>query len=424
MIRGMLSRIDSVALRRGHRKSGSCFRISGWIWMIGVSTMLGLSPGAQGAMGPGGELAIGLYQSLSQREPRSNFVVSPYALRAALGMLALGARGRTQQQLQHLSDLRSAVIPSTSLVLANRLWLQGAYVLGEKYQSNVERDYGAAPWLMDFSAPTDFLGDRINGWTTEKTLGKVGASLVPGDLQTHFQMVLTSGFYFRGNWAQPFQESANRQTFNSTVLGDGPVLVPFIENQGPYATAHLPEFQVIDLPYTTSDLSMAIFLPPAGGHFEELEKHLGSGEIQRALKQLQVRTVAVSLPTFSMDYRAEFAADLARLGANDAFDPKLADFSGMLAPRGGEGASLGDPPPVPRRGLYVDRVAQSTSFVLTADGTELSGESTEEIAPRTLASTTQVESFRVDRPFVFMVYHRGNHSVLSWGRILRPDGGR
>src|SRR5690349_96185 len=72
-------------------------------WLVFGVALVALVPGSSGtsfaSQNPGAEFSFRLYKGMAKINSDKNFVFSPFALRSALGIAALGARGRTQKQL-------------------------------------------------------------------------------------------------------------------------------------------------------------------------------------------------------------------------------------------------------------------------------------------------------------------------------------
>ena len=85
----------------------------------------------------------------------------------------------------------------------------------------------------------------------------------------------------------------------------------------------------------------------------------------------------------------------------DAFNDRVANFSGMT----------------PTRGLVVSEVVHKSFVEVTEEGTEASAATGVAIIKEAGRNS---ESFRCDRPFLFLIKHIKTNSILFCGRVSSP----
>ena len=107
------------------------------------------------------------------------------------------------------------------------------------------------------------------------------------------------------------------------------------------------------------------------------------------------------LPRFKVEESYDLVPTLQALGMVDAFRDGVADFSGMTK--------------VP--GLVVSTVVHKCFVEVSEEGTEASAATGVEIIKRAGINS---ESFRCDRPFLFLIKHIKTHSILFCGRVTSP----
>jgi serpin B len=83
----------------------------------------------------------------------------------------------------------------------------------------------------------------------------------------------------------------------------------------------------------------------------------------------------------------------------DAFDPDLADLTGMM--RSG--------------GLFIDHVKHKTFVDVNEEGTEAAA-----VTSVGIGVTSAKPIFLVDRPFVFAIRERFSGTILFLGRMMEP----
>ena len=111
--------------------------------------------------------------------------------------------------------------------------------------------------------------------------------------------------------------------------------------------------------------------------------------------------VDLYLPRFKVEESYKLVPTLRALGMVDAFNDRVANFSGMT---GG-------------RGLVVSKVVHKCFVEVTKEGTEASAATGVEIIIRAGINS---ESFRCDRPFLFLIKHIKTNSILFGGRVSSP----
>lgn len=108
-----------------------------------------------------------------------------------------------------------------------------------------------------------------------------------------------------------------------------------------------------------------------------------------------------------MAWEGAFREVLARLGMAEAFDPRVADFSGMVA----DGS----------RDLFISEVLQKAAIDVTETGTEAAAATA--VPVPSIAEHREEERptlFHADRPFVYLIRHRETGTILFLGRMLNP----
>ena len=144
-----------------------------------------------------------------------------------------------------------------------------------------------------------------------------------------------------------------------------------------------------------------LFVVPDAGRFDEVAGASGTlfGEARDALAEAEIQ---LALPRFEFRTQASLPDTLRPLGMIDAFDPGLADFSGITAT---------DP-------LFISDVIHEVFVSVDEAGTEAAA-ATAVIVGRGGPPERPVV-LTVDRPFLFWVYDRATGSVLFMGRVLDP----
>ena len=361
--------------------------------------------------------ALNLYHSLRSRP--GNLFLSPYSISSALAMTYAGARGETAAQMRStlhfaLPDgtLHSAFHALDSILtsrtdgsgalrldLANAIWGQSDYPFTPEYLSLLADAYVAEVERADFAVDPEAARTQINAWVLRKTSGKIAELLAPGVVTTGTRLVLANAIYFYGMWKMPFDK--DKTVLAPSYLLDGKqVLVPMMQRKAMYRYAEGPEYQAIELPYNGETLAMLILLPRPGS-FPAFETGFTAARLAAILDALHPQEVALSLPRFEFNAKFALAETLAALGMPVAFQPALADFSGM------DGT----------RDLSIDFVIHKAFISVDEEGTEAAA-ATGVGMRLTLATTMNVE-----HPFLFLIRDVETGALLFVGRVVDPTAG-
>jgi serpin B len=120
------------------------------------------------------------------------------------------------------------------------------------------------------------------------------------------------------------------------------------------------------------------------------------------------KPVALALPRFKAEFRADLKAPLRQAGIQKAFDPSDADFSGMLArPAGGER-------------VHIDQIVHRAVIEVAEESTEAAAATAVGVRSAAIARPIAPESFRVDHPFLFYLIDDTSGAILFQGRVADP----
>lgn len=376
--------------------------------------------------------AFDLYGLLAQ-ESQGNLVVSPYSISEALSMTYAGADGQTATQMAdalHFTLDQDALppafqslddglvshgtaganpdtgAPARALHIANGLWGEQTFPFDPAFSAQLDQFYGAGLQLTDFRNDPEGSRQQINGWVAEQTEDKI-QDIVPADAITpDTRLVLANAIYFYGGWQHTFSESATEDA-DFHLLDGSTVSVPFMSQTESFSYAQGDGFQVVELPYEGSGFAMTVILPDEG-QFETIEAGLDAATLDAALGQLSYTDVDLYLPKFKFDYSAALADSLQALGMTDAFDPNLADFSGML------GADAPEP-------LVISDVLHKAFIGIDEDGTEAAAATAVIMGAGAAAPPENPLELRIDRPFLFAIRDTQTGAILFLGRVTDPS---
>ena len=366
---------------------------------------------------------------LHQADGGDNLFLSPYSISVALAMTYAGTNGATESQLgsaMHFDlpeaelhpafnalDLtlagRAAEVPEPDtgepgdafeLSLVNQLFGQTGYPFESPFLDTLALNYGAGMRLLDFQADPETSRSLINDWVEAVTQERIEDLLPPGSISDLTRLVLVNAIYFKASWWAPFEASATTdQPFS--LLSGGTVTVPTMHGELETRFGSGDGFAVVDLPYVGEQLTMTLLVPDAG-RFTELRDGLRVETLDAALADLTVHQVTLAVPKFSFRTELDVVPPLQALGVIDAFDPLLADLSGMST------ASE----------LYVSGVYHQAFVAVDEAGTEAAAATAVVVGDE---SEPPHAELIVERPFLFLIRDRPTGALLFLGQVVDPS---
>ena len=364
------------------------------------------------------ELALDLMAAAPAEE---NLFVGSFSITSALGMTYAGAAGQTAEEMaavMHVNvedatfhEALGAVTRDLNgqhkgydLLSGNRLWGQKRLGFEQDFLDITAKDYGAELKELDFAGNTEGARKDINRWVSRETKGHIDEAVKPGDLSAATQLALTNVMYFHADWADAFDADATSpQDFTradgsvvSTSMMSGTRPAGFIAEEG---------VSVLRLPYKGEEISFVAILPAEADGLAALEESLSVSQLDAWMNQMgeDEGDVVIKLPKFSMRSRIQLNDLLVDLGMPSAFDPALADLSGMTQ----------------EAALYIDKVLHEAHIDLDEEGTTAVAFT---MVVTTETSFIQVErEFIADHPFLFIIRDDITGAILFMGRMADPS---
>lgn len=347
-------------------------------------------------------------------EENENMMLSPLSASTALTMLLNGCNTQTYLQIRDMLGYEGltmdeinaaynsltgqllAVDPEVKLALANAVWYRQGFFVKENYLNKMDSSFDAEIAALDFSSPSAL--ETINGWAGDNTNGKIPKVL--NEIDPDYVMFLMNALYFKGNWTYQFEESQTSDL--PFYLADGSILnvrtmrslVPAKMYAGNGATS-------VELPYGRQNFAMVLILPDAqlDDFLNEFDNTAWASITSGLDSFADPEEIEVSLPKFKFEYEKFLNDQLKSLGMLDAFDPTLADLTGISD-----------------AGIYVDFVKQNTFIDVNEEGTEAAAVTTIGIK-----EVSMPPSVVIDRPFIFAIRERLTNTLLFIGKVENPQ---
>jgi len=288
------------------------------------------------------------------------------------------------------------------LKIANSVWFDDNETLDANFESV----------LGDFAKQIDLGADEspfiVNGWVENQTNGLI-ESIVPEDnpLYPPSELIAINSIYLKASWRHPFDESkTNLDAFYSSASRNEEVSTAHFMNGVftglPYSHDALSGYQVIKLPFASSQVSMIVVLPLTEGSESVLSRDLLS-----ALEGLQSTQVALSVPKFKFEstYDDGLKSAIMQTGI-------VAPFSGGSLCGIFEDKKSCDT-------LFIGKIIQKTVIDVHEVGIEAAAV-TAIMLGRSAPQFRDPVSMVCDHPFQFFIYDGGEDLVLFEGRVGMP----
>ena len=364
----------------------------------------------------GGNLQLALVADVD--DANSNLVFSPFSVGVALAMASAGANGDTAAQINEVlgvsPDSHSAFAALIGGVeasgkgtfsVANSLWTQDGMTINEAFNATLSEQYGAEPQSADFAGDPLAAVNDVNEWVAEATADRIPTLLSEEQVTELTRFILVNAVHLDAGWQWPFDPEST--TSDEFTRGDGSAVETDFMGQTLHALyAEHEGVQAITLPYDEG-FEMVVVLPSEGGlaDFEQAFAD-AQGDLDTVLGGFASAEVALELPKWDIDTRADLAPQLQELGMTLPFDRDNADFSNLTS----------DEP------LFVSAVVHQANITVDEQGTEAAAATAVNgvagAAPGTEPEPIEMD---VDRPFFFAIRDTESGAVLFQGHINDPS---
>lgn len=329
---------------------------------------------------------------LNTMEEGENTLISPLSVLGALALTANGAKGNTLTQMEEAfgmsidelcAFLQAYNNGGEELNVANSIWLR------EDYTEKVLPDFLAknSQWLKSetYSAPFD---DRtctdINNWVSDHTkqripqiLDRVGQDAV---------MYLINALAFDGEWADPFEDSYDREF--TTAAGTKQTVKTMYHTENVYLHDENAEGFMKYYKFNEGcGYAFVGLLPKPGMSLTEYVTTLRNGNLKALLDSRENTEVHMSMPKFKVEFGTLLNEPLQAMGITDAF-AGAADFSGIAG-------NPGD--------ISISRVIHKTFMEVDEDGTKAAAATVVEATEAAMIEEPEYKEVYLNRPFVYMI---------------------
>jgi serpin B len=292
--------------------------------------------------------------------------------------------------------------PKVQLKIANSLWAREGLILKPEFLERTRQHYEAKVTALDFNSPA--APDTINSWVKEKTDNLIDS--IVDRIESDAILFLINAIYFKGQWQKEFEKGKTKPDQFHLANGQQKE-VQMMSQSGSYAYLEGKDFQAVSLPYGAGRISMYLFLPAKDTTLNDFHKNLTSAEWETWMQSFRMTPGDVMLPRFKVDYEVKLNDALKALGMEEAFDPAVADFSGLAKVAVGQR-------------IFISEVRHKAFAEVNEEGTKAAAVTS---VTATLTSVTIPPKpfvMKVDRPFFFAIRDNTTGSLLFMGSVLEP----
>ena len=356
-------------------------------------------------------LSLELYRKLGEKT--DNWLVSPFSLQCALGMLSNGAAEETHDEILYalglsqysqeevnayfkkliegLSTVNSAITVKT----ANSVWGNAGVPLKEDFQKMNVENYSAMVSQLDFSDPSAV--DQINAWCNQTTEGLIPSIL--DEVNPTATVYLLNSLYFKARWESEFAPEKTQEGDFSALSGKM-VKADFMQTQRMAAYVENEWFTSTSLSYQNGSYVMRLILPQPEISIDQVLQALSESD-GNLWKNVVLADINLKMPRFTLENKMNLIPALQALGMKKAFTNE-ADFSSMSD-----------------IATYISLVQQATRLKVDEEGSEGAAVTVIEGDLMSPLPEEKVDFF-LDRPFLFQILEPATGTVLFMGQVGSP----
>lgn len=356
-------------------------------------------------------LSLELYRKLGEKT--DNWLVSPFSLQCALGMLSNGAAEDTRDEILHTLGLSQysqeevnayfrklieglhTVNSAITVKTANSVWGNAGVPLKEDFlKMNIE-NYSAMVSQLDFSDPSAV--DQINAWCNQTTEGLIPSIL--DEVNPTATVYLLNSLYFKARWESEFSPEKTQEGDFSALSGKM-VKADFMQTQRMAAYVENEWFTSTSLSYQNGSYVMRLILPQPEISIDQVLQALSESD-GNLWKNVVLADINLKMPRFTLENKMNLIPALQALGMKKAFTNE-ADFSSMSD-----------------IATYISLVQQATRLKVDEEGSEGAAVTVIEGDLMSPLPEEKVDFF-LDRPFLFQIIEPATGTVLFMGQVGAP----
>lgn len=320
-------------------------------------------------------------------------LVSPLSVLTALALVQNGAQGDTLAQLEQAlggldRDTLNAYMraycdfltESDELKIANSVWTDSSAEAKRAFLQKAVDSYSAQLFSAPLSDPKTV--ESINSWVKKNTDGMIPKIIEKAD--RYAVMMLVNAIAFDAKWETPYtNDDIEKLEFNS-YSGKSKKTEFMCSTESVY----LSDSDAVGFmkPYENGRFAFAALLPNEDVNIDDYIASLSGEKLMKIFSSAKKNEeVDVKMPKFKAEYSTQLIDTLKKMGIEDAFDRKSADFSSLIDKNDG---------------AYIGTVMHKTFIEVDQEGTRAAAST---LVGADTMSLMEPYSVCLNRPFVYMI---------------------
>lgn len=320
-------------------------------------------------------------------------LVSPLSVLTALALVQNGAQGDTLAQLEQAlggldRDTLNAYMraycdfltESDELKIANSVWTDSSAEAKRAFLQKAVDSYSAQLFSAPLSDPKTV--ESINSWVKKNTDGMIPKIIEDADRDA--VMMLINAVAFEAKWETPYtNDDIEKLEFNS-YSGKSKKTEFMCSTESVY----LSDSDAVGFmkPYKNGRFAFAALLPDEDVNIDDYIASLSGEKLMKIFSSAKKNEeVDVKMPKFKAEYSTQLIDTLKKMGIEDAFDRKSADFSSLIDKNDG---------------AYIGTVMHKTFIEVDQEGTRAAAATLVGISKMSMPAINPV---CLNRPFVYMI---------------------
>lgn len=374
---------------------------------------------AQNASQSVSEFAFDFFKYASEGNDK-NVVFSPFSISPTLGMVALGAKGETEQQISKVfhfdinnadfqsqmgklhGNISSSAGDSTEINIANRIWVENTYKINCKYSKKLKKQFKAQMHKTDFIGSPEPARLNINKTIEADTKEYIKDLLPQGSIDNLTRLVLTNAIYFKGKWEINIDPEKTKD--RDFTLSDGKkIQCPTMYVNDNFKVFEARTYKALQMNYKGGKLSMLIILPNEDIKMRDFQEKMNYDLYKQTVAGLENNgKIKVYLPKFKITTNFEMKETLSKMGMPIAFSNE-ADFSGISK----------------KNDLKISNVYHKAFIEVSEEGTTAAAATAVVMVMKSAFSPQNM--FVANRPFIYILHDNDTQTILFMGKVEVPE---
>ena len=381
------------------------------------------------------KFAIYLYQEMLKDQRRENVVACPLGVAVGLGLLLLGAEGKTRDEIwrtlylqeiadnadlmapfaaMHFDSLLSCVEKGCLFQMAVRVFAPRGIKMTHDYEDICTQFELTKVHNIDFTSDVSKAIDDVNNWVREKTHGVIPLALPQnGVIKPETRLLLLCANHIKVRWRDTFDSSKTvTSTFHVNARDTLQVRVMQRRCELNYIYSDKLDADIVELPFENRYTCLYVLLPRKREGITQLEKQLARTMLEQTFGEMLPEVVDLLLPRFTFESQLQLNDKLKALGIRELFSPNKANLSFLSAEK-----------------IHVTSVFQHVHFEYEeCESCNTSAATIAHLAVPSPGSAAQAQpeqheivTFHADHPFVFIVRDVRTGSIWLIGRVFKPE---